>query len=279
MTLPIFNETKAAQKSKIKNILAVAAGKGGVGKSAITVNLALSLKELGYRVGILDADIYGPSIRKMLPEDRLPGQTDGKLVPAMASGISIMSMAFFRKEAEAAIVRAPIANKVIMQFLDGVNWPELDFLLIDFPPGTGDIQLTLTQMAQLTAAIMVTTPQQISLLDVGKAITMFEQVKVPVLGVVENMSWYWSQGVRVPLFGQGGGERLAREHEVPLLGQIPIDPLICQCGDEGKSLMWHAPSSEAATSFKNLAQEVVRQLAHIEGEAVKFDLNWSKGFS
>ena len=173
-------------KKPIQTILAIAAGKGGVGKSTVTVNLAIALQRKGYRVGVMDTDIYGPSVRQMLPEDRMPAQKGEILIPALCLGIKMISMAYFRKTDEAAAVRAPIANGVITQFIKNVEWGDLDFLLIDFPPGTGDVQLTLSQQANLSAAIVVTTPQEVALLDVRKAMHLFQQVQVPLLGIVEK---------------------------------------------------------------------------------------------
>lgn len=254
MPLKIFQPKEPA----IKAVIAVAAGKGGVGKSTVTVNLALALKQLGFTVGILDSDIYGPSMRKMLPEEKLPVQQGERILPAQCLGIKMISMAYFRKENEAAVIRAPIANSLVTQFIRNVDWGELDYLLIDFPPGTGDVQLTLSQQANLTGALMVTTPQEVALLDVRKAVHMFEQVNIPILGIVENMSFYQEDPHSSPvyLFGKGGGERLARECGAPFLGSIPIDPAISKCGDAGRSLLDEAEASNAALAFLNLAKKV-----------------------
>lgn len=239
-TMPLPMHQKPVHPlSSVKYIIAIAAGKGGVGKSSVAVNLALAIKSRGYQVGLMDTDLYGPSVRRMLPEDRLPEQRGQLIVPALCSGIKMISIAYFRKKGEdAAVVRAPIANSLITQFIQNIDWGPLDFLFIDFPPGTGDIQLTLSQRANLTGAIMVTTPQEVAVMDVRKAMHLFDQVKVPLIGVIENMSYYVNpQTEEVSyLFGRGGGERLANERGIPFLGQIPIDPLMSQCGDEGKSL-------------------------------------------
>lgn len=285
MPLPIYEPKKNQHPlSQIKYILAIAAGKGGVGKSTVTINLALALKEQGYRVGILDADIYGPSLRKMLPEDRLPTQKDQLIQPALCAGIKVISMAYFRREHESASVRAPIANGVITQFIKQVDWGELDFLLIDFPPGTGDVQLTLSQQANLTGALMVTTPQEVAILDVRKAMHLFEQVKVPIVGVVENMSYYQDPSLkeRVYLFGRGGGQRLATESGVPFLGEVPVDPLICECTDQGVSLFKKdASRSRLATqAFDQLAKEVAAHVHQMKTEAnsclSQFELIWKE---
>ena len=221
MALPMVGQTEKTAQPGPQHIIAVAAGKGGVGKSSITVHLALALARAGHSVGVLDADLYGPSLRCMLPEDRLPGQKGPSLIPARSQGISVLSMAHFRRDNEATAVRAPIANKVVQQFLTQVEWGSIDFLLIDFPPGTGDIQLTLAQGARISGALMVTTPQQVAVLDVRKAMSLFNDVQVPIIGVVENMSYYEeASGERVALFGEGGGALLAQEVGVPFLGKI-----------------------------------------------------------
>lgn len=267
--------------TSIKHIIAIAAGKGGVGKSTIAVNLALALQSLGQRVGIFDADIYGPSIRKMLPEEHPPTQQGEQLVPAICcGGIRVMSMAYFRGEKEAAAVRAPIATGIIKQFIQTVNWGNLDYLLIDFPPGTGDIQLTLSQQAHLLGAVMVTTPQEVALMDVRKAMHLFEQVNVPLVGIVENMSYYLSgpKAEKIYLFGNGGGQRLARDSGVPFLGQIPLDPEICLCGDHGESLLAKQNKSSGSQAFMALANrflEEVDVLQNLSGETLhNFELKW-----
>ncbi|WP_075884083.1 Mrp/NBP35 family ATP-binding protein [Candidatus Protochlamydia sp. W-9] len=256
--------------ASIKSTIGIAAGKGGVGKSTVTVNLALALKGLGYRIGIMDTDLYGPSIRKMLPEDCLPSQKGEIIQPALCNGIKMISMAYFRKETEATAVRAPIANRLISQFINQVAWGELDYLLIDFPPGTGDIQITLSQKSHLTGALLVTTPQEVALLDVQKAMSLFNQVKVPIVGIVENMSYYVDPHSNEPvyLFGKEGGKRLARETGYPCLGQIPLDPLVGTCGDKGKSLFSMDSQSEKAVTqaFIQLAQLLVEQVESIQNQ-------------
>lgn len=287
MPLPLFQNRSPSPSpgiAGVRTILAVAAGKGGVGKSSVTVNLGLALKSLGYQVGIMDTDIYGPSVRKMLPEDRLPTQKESLIQPALCRGIKMISMAYFRKEHEAAAVRAPIANGLISQFIKNVEWGELDFLLIDFPPGTGDVQITLSQQARLTGALMVTTPQEVSLLDVRKAMSLFEQVKVPILGIIENMSYYQAseQAEPVYIFGRGGGERLATESGLPLLGQLPLDPLLCTCGDQGQSLFSQDANYQrpVTRAFRQLAQQVVEHAASFQAEQQQglgsFELIWKE---
>jgi len=259
--LRIYEEKKkkSDRASKITYVLAVAAGKGGVGKSTVATCLSLALKNLGLKVGLLDADVYGPSLQQMLPEGLEPAEDQENpetLLPAMTLGIPFISVAHFRKEA--SIVRAPIANGIIEQFLETVNWGELDVLVVDFPPGTGDIQLTLMQKGEISGAVVVTTPQEVALLDVRKAIQLFGEMSIPVVGVVENMSYLVDEktGERFAPFGEGGGERLASEFSLPFLGQIPIDRSISRAGDEGKSLWDLAPESVGVAQFSSIGKQV-----------------------
>ncbi len=276
MPLPMFSDQ--SPKSIIKNKIAIAAGKGGVGKSTVTVNMAYALRNLGYSVGVLDVDIYGPSIRKMLPEDVLPEQKGQMLIPAVCRGIKMISMAYFRKEGEASAVRAPIANGIVAQFIDNVFWGDLDFLLIDFPPGTGDVQLTMSQKVNLSGALMVTTPQEVALLDVRKAIHLFDQVNVPVVGIIENMSFFEdpNTGKKVYLFGQNGGKRLSQQVGAPFLGQIPLDPEICQAGDNGTSLF--EKECKAAQAYLEVSRSFVDHLTLLNEQwedcMQKFELEW-----
>lgn len=277
MSLPLHSSS-ASSTGGPAAVIAIAAGKGGVGKSTVTVNLAQALSQAGYRVGILDADLYGPSLRRMLPEDQLPSQKGPTLMPAVCRDIKVMSMAFFRQENLATAVRAPIANSLIGQFLDQVEWGPLDYLLIDFPPGTGDIQLTLSQKAKLTGALMVTTPQQVAIMDVRKAMHLFSQVQVPIIGIVENMSYFLHEGKTLRLFGEGGGRLLAEETKVPLLGQIPVDPLVSISGDQGHSIIGsHSP---AANAFEALAKAMIAEVevlrAGSKGCLESFELVWKE---
>ena len=276
MPLPMYGTAKEkTAPSLIGCTIAVASGKGGVGKSTVAVNLALALKKQGLRVGVMDTDIYGPSIRKMLPEDRMPGQKGQRLTPALSKGICLMSMAYFKQENEAAIIRAPIANGVISQFVHQVDWGDLDYLIIDFPPGTGDIQLTLCQQANITCALMVTTPQEVALMDVKKSMNLFDQVNIPVLGMTENMSGLKIGDVEVFPFGKGGGERLARETGVPFLGSVPVDPMICQKADRGESIFDEdCPGSKA---FQSLASKVQLEVKGINSPSLNaFELEWKE---
>jgi len=279
MPLPMFQEPPSGPLASVKTVLAVAAGKGGVGKSTVTVNLALALQHAGYRVGIIDADVYGPSVRKMLPEDRMPSKSGDKLLPALCSGISVMTLAYFRQEGQAAVIRAPIANGLISQFLEEVEWGPLDYLLIDFPPGTGDIQLTLAQKAKLDGALLVTTPQEISLMDVRKASDLFTRVQIPILGVIENMGPYVDPqtGATVAVFGKGGGEKLARELGAPLLGSLPLDPQLCACADQGESLFFKYPESATAAQFHAICEGVEQHVKVVKERGVQsFELVWKE---
>lgn len=284
MPLKMFTKTPTEPLSAITYVIAVAAGKGGVGKSSVTVNLAHALKRAGYAVGVMDTDLYGPSIRRMLPEDVLPSQRGDTIIPALCQGIRMISMAYFRKENEAMAVRAPIANGVISQFIKHVDWGPLDFLLIDFPPGTGDIQLTLSQQANLTGALLVTTPQEVALMDVRKAAHLFNQVNIPIIGIVENMSYYLHPPTneKIYLFGKGGGERLALEVGAPFLGSIPIDPEICRRGDEGQTLFIEGDRQPAAAAqaLIELAEGLVAHvtaLARLSKECLSsFEITWKE---
>ena len=270
--------------AKAAHVIAIAAGKGGVGKSSVTVNLAHALKRAGYAVGVMDTDLYGPSIRRMLPEDTLPSQKGEMITPALCQGIRMISMAYFRKENEAIAVRAPIANGVIHQFIKNVDWGPLDYLLIDFPPGTGDIQLTLSQQANLTGALLVTTPQEVALMDVRKAAHLFETVNVPLIGIVENMSYYYHQPTqeKIHIFGKGGGERLALEVGAPFLGEIPIDPELCKRGDEGKTLFAQANEKQtpAAQAFVDLSESLVAHVGALTRSSkespASFEIVWKE---
>lgn len=284
MPLKMYPQKDSKTEPAIKHIIAIAAGKGGVGKSTVTVNLARALQQLGHSVGVMDTDIYGPSIRKMMPEDRPPEQRGNAITPAICQGIRMISMAYFRREHEAAAVRAPIANGIISQFIKNVAWGDLDYLLIDFPPGTGDVQLTLSQQASLTGAVMVTTPQDVAILDVRKAMHLFDQVQVPIVGIVENMSYFQDPQSKDKqyIFGKGGGERLARDSGVPLLGAIPLDPALCKSGDSGRSIFDKddQEAKHSAEQYLALAKNVVK---HVDALAMQtkdclkgFELIWKE---
>ncbi|MCS7045226.1 MAG: Mrp/NBP35 family ATP-binding protein [Gemmataceae bacterium] len=243
----------------VKHVVAVASGKGGVGKSTVATNLALALHMLGRRVGLLDADIYGPSIPIMMGihETFDPNTTS---FPLDRYGIKLMSMGFIVKPEQAMIWRGPMVHKYLQAFLTQINWGDLDYLVIDLPPGTGDAQLTLTQSAPLSGAVIVTTPQDVSLIDARKGLEMFRQVNVPVLGIIENMSYFiGADGQRYDIFRSGGGRKLAQEAGVSFLGAVPIDPRIAECGDSGDPVVHKYPDSEVAKIYIELATVVAAE--------------------
>lgn len=240
----------------VKHVIAVASGKGGVGKSTVASNLALALHMLGRRVGLMDADVYGPSVPIMFG---IRGVVDQQVTPFPLEkfGLKLMSMGFIIKAEDAAIVRGPIVHRYLTAMLTQVNWGELDYLVIDLPPGTGDAQLTLTQTAPLTGAVIVTTPQDVSLVDARKGLEMFKQVHVPVVGIIENMSYFvGDDGKRYEIFRHGGGKKLANDAGVPFLGEVPIDPHVAECGDAGEPIVRKYPDSSVAKSYLQLAQVV-----------------------
>ena len=243
----------------IKHVIAVASGKGGVGKSTVAANLAIALEQTEARVGLCDCDIYGPSISLMFGTRDRPTATDeNKIIPIEQYNLRLMSMGFLLDDTSPAILRGPMVTRYTQQFLRQVEWGELDFLVLDLPPGTGDIQLTIVQTVALTGAIIVTTPQEVALIDARKAATMFEKVNVPVLGLIENMSYFISpeSGKRHDIFGSGGGEREAKRLRVPLLGQIPIDIATRESGDRGMPITAEAGESPVAAEFKRIARHL-----------------------
>lgn len=258
------NDKDKAGQGNVANIIAIASGKGGVGKSTTTVNLAYALMCEGARVGILDADIYGPSIPSMLGlKNEKPSSSDGKLMtPLDAKGLSAMSIGFLVDEADATVWRGPMASSAFNQLLNETAWPELDYLLIDMPPGTGDIQLTLAQKVPVAAAVIVTTPQDIALIDAVKGIAMFDKVKVPVLGIVENMSYHLCEncGHQSHIFGEAGGEHMAQDHATHLLGQLPLDIAIRQDADFGESDIIENSAGEIANHYRKIARNISAQL-------------------
>jgi ATP-binding protein involved in chromosome partitioning len=246
----------------VKYVVAVASGKGGVGKSTVAVNLALALHLQGRRVGLLDADIYGPSIPIMLGVPPLDPQTTA--FPIERYGLKLMSMGFLIKPEQAVIWRGPMVDKYLRQFLMAIDWGALDYLVIDLPPGTGDAQLTLTQAAPLSGAVIVTTPQEVSLIDARKGLEMFRQVRVPVLGIVENMSYFVGEdGKRYEIFRHGGGKKLASDAGVPFLGELPLDPRVAECGDTGDPIVRRFPDSPIAQAYLSLASTVGTELGRV----------------
>jgi len=254
----------------VKNLIAVASGKGGVGKTTIAVNLALALMKLGYKVGLLDADVYGPNVPIMLGSNAEPMATmQQRIIPVQAQGLKMISMGLLNPGDKPVIWRGPMLHSVITQFLRSVEWGELDYLVIDLPPGTGDVQLTLIQTVAVTGAVVVTTPSTVALADVRKAIEMFRQVKVEVLGVVENMSTFACPhcGKPVDIFGHGEGAKTAIEYGVPVLGEIEIDPRIRLGGDTGKPVAAQGETAPAAQSLYRVAKAVTARLSEVAATA------------
>ena len=254
----------------VKNIIAVASGKGGVGKSTVAVNLAVATARLGHKVGLIDADIFGPSIPKMLnAENQRPSviAEDGKdlIIPVESYGVKLLSIGFFVDPEDAVVWRGPMATSALKQFISQTQWGELDYLFVDLPPGTSDIHLTMVQEVPVTGAVVVTTPQQVALADALKGINMFrgDKINVPVIGLVENMAWFTPEELpdnKYHIFGKDGGKELAAKLQVPLLGQIPIVQGICEGGDQGKPIVLDAGSPVAAV-FDKLANNVIREIA------------------
>ncbi len=245
---------------RVRNLIAVGSGKGGVGKTTVSVNLALALSKLGHRAGLLDADVYGPNVPLMMGIRDAPKAIGERIQPLEQHGIQLMSMGFLNPGDKPLIWRGPMLNSVIQQFLRGVDWADLEYLVIDLPPGTGDVQLTLIQTAPVTGAIIVTTPSEVSLEDARKAVLMFQQVRVNVLGVVENMSYMVIPGTsqKIDVFGQGGGKRTAQAMNVPFLGELPLDPAIRIGGDTGKPVMLEG--GDRADAFTMVAERVIEAL-------------------
>lgn len=249
--------------AKVRNTIAVASGKGGVGKSTVAVNLAVALAKTGARVGLIDADIYGPSIPTMFGmQDDKPAVIGKTLIPLEKYGVKLMSIGFLVDPKTAVVWRGPMISGALRQFMTDVQWNELDYLLFDLPPGTGDIHLTLVQVVPLTGAVVVTTPQDVALADVVKAVAMFDNVKVPVLGVVENMSYYQlPDGTKEYIFGQGGGAKLAADYKLPFLGEVPIGTDVRKGGDEGVPIVIRNPESVQAKLFVAAAERLAQQIA------------------
>jgi len=247
----------------IGKVIAISSGKGGVGKSTVTVNLAIALAESGYRVGVIDVDFYGPDLPRMTGVFEKPGVQNGRIIPLEAYGVKLMSIGFMIDRDAPTIWRGPIITKILQQFLHDVDWGELDFLLCDMPPGTGDAQLSLVQQVHVAGAVIVTTPQEVSVGDALRGAKMFEKVNVPVLGIVENMSGFIDPvtGMRHDLFGTGGGKRLADELGVPLLGQVPLQTGLTDAADRGEPIVVAAPTSAAAVILREIADAVRRQVA------------------
>jgi ATP-binding protein involved in chromosome partitioning len=256
----------------VKNVIAVASGKGGVGKSTVSCNLAVALSMTGARVGLLDSDIYGPSIPMMMGAVEGPSYDGEKLQPVVTHGVKIMSIGFFLEEGKAVVWRGPMIGKALNQFLGDVDWGELDYLVVDLPPGTGDAPMSLAQLIPLTGVVVVMTPQDVAQEIANKSILMFRMLEqstsrpIPILGVVENMSGFIcpSCGVETPLFRKGGGEAAAQRLGVPFLGAIPLDPTICISGDEGLPAILMSPESRQADAFRHIAGQVAARVSTIQ---------------
>lgn len=257
----------------VQNLIAVGSGKGGVGKTTVSVNLAVSLANLGYKTGLMDADVYGPNVPLMMGINRTPMALGERIQPLDQYGVKLMSMGFLNPGDKPLVWRGPMLHSVIQQFLRGVDWGDLDYLIIDLPPGTGDVQLSLIQTAPITGAIVVTTPSDVSLEDARKAIHMFYQVKVPILGIVENMSYLTCPHCqeRIDVFSTGGGRRTAKEMQVAFLGELPLDPEVRVGGDTGKPVSLHEAKG---TPFLDLARHTVtRVLEESAKPATKIEIS------
>ena len=262
----------------VKHIIAVSSGKGGVGKSTVAANLATALAQMGSKVGLLDSDVYGPNIPTMMGITDLPSarQEEGRgelIIPLEAYGVKVMSMGFLTKGDQPLVWRGPMLHSVVNQFLMNVDWGTLDYLVVDMPPGTGDVQLSLTQVVSVSGAVVVTTPQEVSLQDVRKAILMFEKVGVPILGIVENMSYFVCDSCdkKHDIFGTGGGQRLADKFRTPLLAQLPLAAQVREAGDAGAPIVVREPSSVQAKAFLELARSVEKSLSTASTASIEID--------
>jgi ATP-binding protein involved in chromosome partitioning len=247
----------------VKNAIAISSGKGGVGKSTVSATLAVALAETGAKVGLMDADFYGPNIPMMMGAEKPPSQSDNKLIPAESHGVKLMSMGYLVPEDQPIVWRGPMIHGAIQQFLRDVEWGELDYLLVDLPPGTGDAQLSISQLVPLTGAVIVTTPQNVALHDSKKGLSMFQKVNVPVLGIVENMSYFICSHCheRTEIFSHGGGKLAAEKLGVPFLGEIPIDPEVRVGGDSGLPVLVSHPDSPTAEAFRKIARAIAAQIS------------------
>ena len=251
----------------IKNIVAIGSGKGGVGKTTVSVNLALALKSLGRKVGLLDADVYGPNVPLMMGINRPPlASESGQIQPLQKHGVKLISMGFLNPGDKPLIWRGPMLHSAMQQFLRGVDWGELDYLLIDLPPGTGDVALSLAQTTPITGAVVVTTPSSVSLEDARKAVNMFAQVRIPMLGLVENMSYLIApgSGERIDVFGEGGGKKTAEQMDIAFLGDIALDPQVRAAGDRGEPVTINADDPRAQP-FIELAKKVEARCSENQG--------------
>jgi ATP-binding protein involved in chromosome partitioning len=260
--VPNDGRMRGLVKMPIRNAIAIGSGKGGVGKSTVSVNVAVALAMTGARVGLMDADIYGPNTPTMLGVEKLPPPDGQKLIPAQAYGLKMVSMGLLVKPGQPLIWRGPMLNSAIRQFLGDVEWGELDYLIVDLPPGTGDAALSLAQALPLSGAVIVTLPQLVSLEDAGRGLNMFKQLEVPILGIIENMSYLEiPDGSRMDIFGSGGGEQLAQATQTNFLGKLPIDQNVRIGGDSGKPIVVSHPDSPVAQAFTDIAQKIAQTVS------------------
>jgi ATP-binding protein involved in chromosome partitioning len=273
--VPNDGRTRGLVNLPIRNAIAIGSGKGGVGKSTVAVNVAVVLAQSGARVGLLDADIYGPNIPTMMGIDRMAPPVDGKMIPPEAYGVKIMSIGFLVKAEQPLIWRGPMLHSAIRQFLSDVEWGELDYLIVDLPPGTGDAGLSVAQSLPLSGGVIVTLPQQVSLDDARRGLEMFRQLNVNLLGVVENMSYLeLPDGTRMDIFGSGGGEKLANQAGVPFIGAIPMDPSVRTGGDSGKPVVLTDPETPVALALRAVAQDIAAKVsvAAVKGNFVPINM-------
>jgi ATP-binding protein involved in chromosome partitioning len=260
--VPNDGRMRGLLKMPIRNAIAVGSGKGGVGKSTVAVNIAVALAQAGARVGLMDADIYGPNTPTMLGVEKLPPPNGPRLIPAEAYGIKMISMGLLVKPGQPLIWRGPMLNSAIRQFLSDVEWGELDYLIIDLPPGTGDASLSLAQALPLSGAVIVTLPQLVSLEDAGRGLNMFKTLEVPILGIVENMSYLeLPDGTQMDIFGTGGGEHLAQITSTPFLGKVPIDQNVRIGGDTGRPIVITHPDSAVAVALREIAENIAAKVS------------------
>ena len=262
--VPQDREIKDKGNIRAKNIIAISSGKGGVGKSTVAVNIAVALSNSGSKVGLMDADIYGPNIPTMMGLNALPQPKDGKLIPAEAFGVEVISIGFLVKDGQPLIWRGPLLHSTIKQFIEDVKWGSLDYLVVDLPPGTGDVQLSLSQHIPVTCGVVVTTPQQVSVDDASRGIEMFQKLDIPIAGVVENMGGLeLPDGTTIEIFGSGGGEDMANKYNLNFLGRIPLDPDVRVCGDSGIPIVISNPNAKVSMIFNGIAGKIASHISQL----------------